>query len=161
MRIREPLCECTRAWKSMEIWCNRFSAWYWASLHIGLKVYEIDALSTGPFTLQFARSLALLTHLLALHCSLCSRAPLRPFICSLTHFEAREKVIYVYELNASISYHFNPLRMGTFIQFWALKQRLSDNAQWYIHENMLVCVTMWNDLIIARQIFTMQSFSGT
>ena len=41
----------------------------------------IDALSTGPLT----RPLAPLTHSLALHCSLRSRAPLRSFIRSLVH----------------------------------------------------------------------------
>ena len=38
---------------------------------------------TGPFAPPFPRSLAPLTHLLALHCSLRSRAPLRSFTRSL------------------------------------------------------------------------------
>ena len=42
--------------------------------------------STGPLTCPFARSLAPLTHLLAPPCLLCSRAPLRSFVCSLAHF---------------------------------------------------------------------------
>ena len=41
--------------------------------------------STGPLARPFARSLTLLTHLLAPHCSLCSRALRRSFICSLAH----------------------------------------------------------------------------
>ena len=42
--------------------------------------------STGPLARQLARSLAPLTHLLARHCSLRSRAPLRSLIRFLTHF---------------------------------------------------------------------------
>ena len=38
--------------------------------HSGLKLYEIDAQSTGSFARPLARLLALLTHLLAPHCSL-------------------------------------------------------------------------------------------
>ena len=45
----------------------------------GLKRYEIDVLSTGPFALTFARSIAPLTHSLAPHCSL------RSFFLSLAH----------------------------------------------------------------------------
>ena len=52
-------------------------------LHSGLKLYEIDVYSTGPFARSLARSLAPLTHSLAPHCSLCSRAPLRSFAHSL------------------------------------------------------------------------------
>ena len=44
------------------------------SVHSLLKLYEIDAYSTGPFACPLARSLALLTCLLAPHCSLWSRA---------------------------------------------------------------------------------------
>ena len=43
-------------------------------------------ISTGPLTCLFACSLALLTHLLAPHCSLCSPTPLRSFVCLLVHF---------------------------------------------------------------------------
>ena len=42
--------------------------------------------STGPLACSFARSLAPLTHSLAPHYSLCSRAPLRSFVRLLTHF---------------------------------------------------------------------------
>ena len=72
---------------------------------------EIDAWSTGlfarPLALSLVRSLirsfARIAHLLALHCSLRSRDPLR----SLTRSRAYGKDIFVYELNASISYNFN------------------------------------------------------
>ena len=39
----------------------------------------------GPLTRPLTRSLAPLTHSLAAHCSLRSRAPLRSFVCSLAH----------------------------------------------------------------------------
>ena len=45
--------------------------------------YGMD--STSPFARSLAHSLAPLIHFLALHCSLCSRAPLRSFVCSLAH----------------------------------------------------------------------------
>ena len=54
--------------------------------------YEIDAWSTGSFAPPLARSLAPLTHSLAPHCSLRSRAPLRPFVCSLAHSLAPELI---------------------------------------------------------------------
>ena len=47
--------------------------------------YKIDALSIGPFAPPFACLLAPLTHSLAPHCSLRSRAPLRSFVRSLAH----------------------------------------------------------------------------
>ena len=53
--------------------------------HYGLKLYEIDAYSIGPFACPLARLLALLTCFLAPHCSLWSRAPLRSFASLLTH----------------------------------------------------------------------------
>ena len=61
-----------------------------ARLHCGQKLYEIDAWSTGPFTRPLAHSLAPLTHSLALHCSLRSRAPLRSVVRSLAHTLAIE-----------------------------------------------------------------------
>ena len=45
--------------------------------------------STGPLTCPFALSLAPLTRLLAPHCLLCSRAPLRSLVRSLAHSQAR------------------------------------------------------------------------
>ena len=51
-------------------------------------------------------SLAPLTHSLAPHCSLRSRAPL---IRSLTRSRAQGKEVHVFEMNASISHHFNAL----------------------------------------------------
>ena len=45
-----------------------------AAAHGGLRDYEIDALRTGPFVSLFACLLATLTHLLAPHCLLRSRA---------------------------------------------------------------------------------------
>ena len=59
-------------------------------------------MSTWPRASPLARSLALLTHS---YCLLRSRAPLR----SLSHFGAHGKEVFVYELNASISYLFGPL----------------------------------------------------
>ena len=56
-----------------------------AAVHCGLKLHEIDVLSTGTFAPPLTRSLTPLTHLLAPHCSLPSRAPLRSFIRSLAH----------------------------------------------------------------------------
>ena len=44
-----------------------------------------------------------------MHCSLHSHVPLRSFVHSLTHSRAHGKVIYVYEMTPSISYHLNPL----------------------------------------------------
>ena len=48
--------------------------------------------STGPLACPFARSLAPLTRLLAPHCSLRSRAPLRSLVRSLAHSLAPELV---------------------------------------------------------------------
>ena len=39
----------------------------------------------------------------------CSAALIRSFAGSLTRSKAHEKEIYVYQFNAAISYHFNPL----------------------------------------------------
>ena len=71
---------------------------------------------TGPFARPLARSLAPFTHLLAPHCSLGLRASLRSFARSLAHSlalsltrsRAHGKEVYDYEMNASISYCFNP-----------------------------------------------------
>ena len=60
--------------------------------------------------------LAPLTHLLASHCSLGSRAPLHSFVCSLTHSVAHGKEVFVYGMTAPISHSFNPLCVD-FIQF--------------------------------------------
>ena len=71
--------------------------------HYGLKWYEIDAYSTGPFAPPLTRSLAPLTHSLARYATL---------ICllarSLSRSRAHGKEVYFYELNAWISCHFNP-----------------------------------------------------
>ena len=48
--------------------------------------------STGPLARQFARSLALLAHLLAPHCLLCLHALLRLFACLLAYSLTREPV---------------------------------------------------------------------
>ena len=67
---------------------------------------------TEPFTRSLARSLALHTHSPSPHCSLRSLAPLRSFVRSLArslpHSGVHGKEIYIDELNASISYSFNP-----------------------------------------------------
>ena len=55
------------------------------TVHIRENDHQIDAQNTGPFAPPFARLLAPLIHSLALHCSLCSRTPLRSFVCSLAH----------------------------------------------------------------------------
>ena len=60
------------------------------SLHYGPELSRKDGY-TGPLARPFAHSLALLTHFLAPHCSLCLCAPLRcahMFPCSLTHSRA-------------------------------------------------------------------------
>ena len=61
--------------------------------------YEIDALSTGPFTRPLASSLAMHTHSLSPHCSLRLRAPVRSFVHSLarpfTHSRAHGKEVFV------------------------------------------------------------------
>ena len=48
--------------------------------------------STGPLARRFARSLALLAHLLAPHCLLCLHALLRLFACLLAYSLTREPV---------------------------------------------------------------------
>ena len=74
---------------------------------------KIDALSRNAIALPFACLLALLTHLLAPHCLLRSRAPLCSFVRllarSLTHSRAHGKEVFVCGMNALISYSFNPL----------------------------------------------------
>ena len=47
------------------------------------RVTKNPDLSTGPPAPPFSHSLAPLSHLLALHCSLCLRAPLCSFVCLL------------------------------------------------------------------------------
>ena len=49
--------------------------------------------SIWPLARQFAHSLTLLTHLLALHFSHHSRAPLRSFVCLLTPELAGDKAV--------------------------------------------------------------------
>ena len=82
-----------------------------ASPHSGLKENEMDARFTGPCARArpFARLLAPLRQSLAPHCLLHSRAPLHLLAASLTHWRAYGKDINVYQLNASISFSFNPL----------------------------------------------------
>ena len=48
--------------------------------------------STGPLARPFTHLLILLTHSLAPHCLLHKHTPLRSFVRSLTHFQARGKV---------------------------------------------------------------------
>ena len=63
-------------------------------LHNGLNDYQIDAQSNGQFAPPFARSLTR------------SAALIRSLARSLTHSGAHGKVVFVFEMNASISYHF-------------------------------------------------------
>ena len=64
---------------------------------------------TEPFTLTLACLLVPLTRSLAPHSLLRSSAPLRSFVCSLTHSLAPELIGKIYALNL---YHFNPQRTG-------------------------------------------------
>ena len=76
--------------------------------------------STGPLTPSFARSLALLTHSLAPHCRLRSRALLAR---SLSHSGAHGIELFIYDLNASISDSFNPTaRLTVVISLFSLVQ---------------------------------------
>ena len=50
------------------------------------KTAKNQDICNGPLASPFARLLTLLTHPLAPHCLLCSRAPLRSLIRLLTHF---------------------------------------------------------------------------
>ena len=75
----------------------------------------------GHSLAPLARSLAPLPHKLAPHCSLRSRDPLRAFIRSLARSLTRSRVhgkeLHVFEMNASISYRYNPLcAVDTFFQ---------------------------------------------
>ena len=58
------------------------------------RINKNPDVSTGPLARPFARSLAPLTRLLALDCSLSSRPPLRSLVRSLAHSLARGKVNY-------------------------------------------------------------------
>ena len=62
-------------------------------------------LSTGPFARPLARSLAPLTHSLAPHCLLRSRAPLRSIARSITRSRAHGKEVRVYGMNVSFMYY--------------------------------------------------------
>ena len=89
--------------------------------HNGQRVYKIDAWSTRPF----AHALNRLPALLNAHCLIHSRAPLRSFLCllarslaalshslapSLDHELMQKRLMSMkYEMNASISFSFNPL----------------------------------------------------
>ena len=85
-------------------------------MHIGYNDYEIDTLSTGPFTPPFTRWLAPIAHSFACSALLASLARsaalIRSLARSLTHSGAHGKAIYVYKLNASISHHLSPLCSG-------------------------------------------------
>ena len=73
----------------------------------GWNENKIDAQSTRPFAPLFDRLLAPLTHLLtrALHCA---HLFARSLTLALAHYVAQGKEVSVYELNAPISYNFNP-----------------------------------------------------
>ena len=60
--------------------CQRLTRALWA------RITKSTDGCTGPLARPFARSLAPLTRLLALHYLLCSRAPLHSLARSLTHF---------------------------------------------------------------------------
>ena len=62
---------------------------------------EIDAQSTEPFARPHAHPLAPLTHLR-------SAAVIRSLARSVTRARAHGKEVSIFELNASISYHFDP-----------------------------------------------------
>ena len=68
----------------------------------------LDAWSTGSLACLFAHSLTSLTHLLAPHCFFRSHALLHLSVRSLTS-ELVEKRFFFYEMNASISFSFDPL----------------------------------------------------
>ena len=80
-----------------------------------MKLHEIDATSTGPFTCT-AHSFTCTTHSFACAALLASLTRSAALICSLarslTHSLAHGKEIYVKKLNASISFSFNPLCGG-------------------------------------------------
>ena len=100
------------------------------AIHCGRKLCEINALNNGPIARLLAHSLAPLTYLLAPHCSLCSRASLR----SLTRSRAHGKEVYVFEVNASISYSFNPL----YEEFILKSYERDSKHQW---------ITQWVEMI--------------
>ena len=77
--------------------------------HSGMTYWAIHS-----FTRSFTRT----AHSFTFSALLCSRAPMRSFICPLarpfTCSRAHGKEVFAYELNASISCSFNPL--------WAARQ---------------------------------------
>ena len=86
-------------------------------VHNGWKDNEIDAYSTGPIARPLTRLLALLTHLLAPHYSLFSRALMRSFVRSLarspTRSQAHGNKSHVRKIErALISFGFNPSWSG-------------------------------------------------
>ena len=117
------------------------------------KKPRCNMLSTGPLAHLLAHSLALLTHSLAPHCLLRSRILVRSLICSLAHFahcRARGKEIFYNEMNALITYRFNPLCPGrTFFFLFLSSQR--DNlflSQWTAH----IYVTDWTDGLVGTDL---------
>ena len=84
-------------------------------LHGGYNGYEIDGhllvRSLVPSHRSLIRLLRTASFARVLRCAH-SFAPLRSFARSLTRSRAHGKEVFVYEVNASISYSFNPLRMA-------------------------------------------------
>ena len=75
-------------------------------IHCGYKLHGIEAVGTGLFAHSITHSLALLTRLIAAHCSLLSRAPLRTILRSLARSFARSRApkteVCPFGMNASI-----------------------------------------------------------
>ena len=111
-----PLCICRgrntrfRVLRKNGLWNNgrtevRWGEWLWN------RCVEAIRSSTHSFA-RAAHSFACS----ALLASLASSATLiRSFARSLTYFEAHEEEVFVYELNVSISYHFNPQLHGLMV----------------------------------------------
>ena len=74
--------------------------------HCGQKMYEIDVLSAGPSACPLARS--------------------------LSHSRAHGKEVYAFEMNASISYSFNPQCTGS-LAF--ITQSLVRGASYFSHRS--------------------------
>ena len=114
---KKAICKCGRAWpaatrtqpremnsRAKKSFMKKGVARNHQSAARWFTTAENRDVSTGPF--RIARSLAPLTHSLAPHCSLRSRAPLRSFVCSLagpfTRSQAHGKEVFVHDFYARL-----------------------------------------------------------
>ena len=88
---------------------------YWATISSARSLWATSVEQVDTHSLAWSAQLAMratLSHLLASHCSQCSRALLRSFPCSLICFRSHGKEVFIHDMKASIFHSFNPFWDG-------------------------------------------------